>query len=445
MFYTYFLFKVCSTAIQDIKAFSKSAVHCMYRNGVENMVEKQSKRAMFSKFFLLFNTLVWYSMTIFMKDSFSQRLQPQAFATDVAYFGAVAGSSIVGALLAKKTRRDNLLFAWIGLGVASSFLPIAIYSMSWEGIPLAFSLLGIAVGLGLPSCLSFFIDQTSIEKRGHLGGVSLIVTSVAAVGVGQFLHLCTQGNDLIACSVILAGWRFVSLAVFYVLRHAGKPRRENLEEDIQQIVLPSVLRTRTFALYFTAWLVFSLIDSFEGVIIRNSVGLNSDLLNVAGSVNGVASAFSVFLAGILADRIGRKKVVISGFVALGIVYALVGFVGFNDAWYFHSIIDGMAGGIFMIAFVLLIWGDLSPPQSREKYYAIGNAPFFASRIIGTPATPYIGSISLSLSFSLAAFFLFVAVLPLMFAPETLPQEKMERKKLNEYLEKAKKIREEYEG
>ena len=411
----------------------------MYSNGVQDMPNKLSRSAVFSRFFLLFSTLIWYSMTVLLKARCSANLlQSHAFAIDAAYFGAIVGSSLGGAVLTKRMRRNNLLFTWIILGVVTSFLPLVVCGTSWEVIALAFSFLGIGVGLGLPACLSFFIDRVSIEKRGHIGGLTFIVTSVVAVAVGPFF----QGNDLAFCSAIFVGWRFLSLVVFYGSHRSDTPLRENSEKHSEQVVFASALRVRTFTLYFTSWLVFSLIDSFESVIIRNSV--EPALFNLANNVNGVISAFSVFFAGILADRIGRKKIVISGFVALGIAYAIVGLVGFDVFWYLHSIIDGMAGGIFMIAFVLLIWGDLAPPQSRERYYAIGSIPFFASRIIGTPTTPYIVPlVGISTSFSLAAFFLFVAVLPLMFAPETLPQEKMEQRRLQEYLQKAKKAKEKY--
>ncbi len=406
------------------------------------MPNKLSRRAVFSRCFLLFSTLIWYSMTVLLKARYSATLpQSHAFAIDVAYFGAIVGSSIVGAVLTKRMRRESFLFTWIILGVATSFLPLVVHGTSWEINALAFTLLGISVGLGLPACLSFFVDRISIEKRGRMGGLTFVVTSIVAVAVGSFF----QSNDLVLCSAIFFGWRFLSLVVFYVSHRADTHLRKNLKKDSEQVVFASVLRVRTFALYFTSWLVFSLIDSVERVVIRNSV--EPTLFSLANNVNGVVSAFSVFFAGILADRIGRKKIVISGFVALGVAYAIVGLIegGFDVFWLFHSIIDGVAGGIFMIAFVLLIWGDLSPPESRERYYAIGNIPFFASRIIGTPTTPYIVPlVEITTSFSLAAFFLFVAVLPLMFAPETLSQEKMEQRRLQEYLQKAKKAKEKHD-
>jgi hypothetical protein len=46
-------------------------------------------------------------------------------------------------------------------------------------------------------------------------------------------------------------------------------------------------------------------------------------------------------------------------------------------------------------------------------------------------------------FSLAAFFLFLAVMPLMYAPETLPEKKIQERELRVYLEKAKKVKQKY--
>ena len=49
------------------------------------------------------------------------------------------------------------------------------------------------------------------------------------------------------------------------------------------------------------------------------------------------------------------------------------------------------------------------------------------------------NIELTAAFSLASFFLFVAVMPLVFAPETLPEKKMELRRLRKFVDDAKKI------
>jgi hypothetical protein len=46
-------------------------------------------------------------------------------------------------------------------------------------------------------------------------------------------------------------------------------------------------------------------------------------------------------------------------------------------------------------------------------------------------------------FSVASFFLFLAVIPLMFAPETLPEKTLKERELKQYVEKAKKTKEKY--
>jgi len=43
--------------------------------------------------------------------------------------------------------------------------------------------------------------------------------------------------------------------------------------------------------------------------------------------------------------------------------------------------------------------------------------------------------------SIASFFLFLAVLPLFYAPETLPEKEIKERELKEYLKKARKIKE----
>ena len=47
-------------------------------------------------------------------------------------------------------------------------------------------------------------------------------------------------------------------------------------------------------------------------------------------------------------------------------------------------------------------------------------------------------------FGKEAWFLFVAVIPLVFAPETLPEKKMELRRLRSFAEEAKRAKEKFE-
>jgi hypothetical protein len=52
---------------------------------------------------------------------------------------------------------------------------------------------------------------------------------------------------------------------------------------------------------------------------------------------------------------------------------------------------------------------------------------------------YVESINISTAFSLASFFLFLAILPLIYAPETLPEKRIQQRQIKKYAEEAKKI------
>lgn len=53
-------------------------------------------------------------------------------------------------------------------------------------------------------------------------------------------------------------------------------------------------------------------------------------------------------------------------------------------------------------------------------------------------SPYLSTIDLTLVFTFTSVFLFLAVLPLIYAPETLPEKLMKDRDLKSYIENAKK-------
>jgi MFS family permease len=215
----------------------------------------------------------------------------------------------------------------------------------------------------------------------------------------------------------------------------------------KNVSFASILSEKTFLLYFIAWFMFPLIDRFERVLIDQFLITSmNNLLDIMGIIEPIVAGLSILVAGLMCDWVGRKKVILSGFVALGVAYAIIGLAPLSViSWYLYFIVDGVAWGIFLLTFVLILWGDLSQPGTREKYYALGSVPFFLSYVIPQFLTQsFIEKAELTAAFSLASFFLFIAVLPLLYAPETLPEKKMELRRLRKFAEDAKKAKEKYE-
>ena len=157
-------------------------------------------------------------------------------------------------------------------------------------------------------------------------------------------------------------------------------------------------------------------------------------------IENVLIGIFAIAGGFLSDYFGRKRTAIVGFVLVGIGYSVLGLYPESiTSWYFYTVVDGVAWGFFYVIFVLSVWGDLSYGAPSDKYYAIGVLPFFISKFLQFATSNYIaGNISPYALFSFTAFFLFLAVLPLVYVPETLPEKTMKDRELKNYIEKAQK-------
>jgi len=355
------------------------------------------------------------------------------------FYFSIIGASILGTFFSKKVDRLKFLYIWTVLGVVTSLLPALLSNVTfWQAWSVSL-LFGASFGLGVPSCLAYFAECTIVENRGRIGGITLLIATLSV----PFLAILSEMFDLATISVIFALVRGLGLSVFF-----KKPEKQG-SQITRSVSFVSILRDKTFQLYFVAWSIFPLVDSFARVLVDYHLEYNyiiPGLLQTMGIVEPLVACFSILIAGLLCDWIGRKKIVLSGFVALGVAYAIIGLFSTNIyAWYLYFVVDGVAWGIFSLIFVLILWGDLAESGSSQKYYTLGSIPFFLNSIIPLILTnSFSENVELSVAFSLASFILFIAVMPLMFAPETLPEKKMELRRLRKFADEAKKAKEKYE-
>jgi MFS family permease len=399
-----------------------------------------ARKDFFIVFMLLFNVFTWLYMTVTMINSILSELNltyAQNFIIWAAYYIGIIGSSIVGSILSNKISRFNFLYSWMILGAVTSLLPALLNNFTVLHLLIVNSLLGASFGLGMPSCLAYFAGCTIVENRGRVGGITFLIANLGT----PLLVIPFEIFNLTVNSIILAMWRGTGLIIFFL-----KPEEKFSSKTKKSGSFASILRDKSFLFYFVAWFMFLLVDRFERSILAHFLSDSMpSLLNVMGIVEPIVGSLFMLIAGLLCDWTGRKRIVLYGFVALGLAYAIIGFApSLVISWYFYFIVDGVAWGIFLVTFVLILWGDLSQLGTREKYYTIGSVPFFLSSLIPSLLAPsFIELISPYTAFSLASFFLFVAVLPLMYAPETLPEKKIELRHLRKYAEAAKKVKEKY--
>lgn len=383
-------------------------------------------------FIIVFNSLTWYTLILTMFTSTVNNLSYSSVETlmiFIVHYVGVACSAILGSIIFPRARAISL-FSWIIIGTVASALLITVSSNSILINAFISLFLGISIGIGIPSCLAYFGDATSVEKRGFYGGITW-----SAVGFGVlFLATLISSLDLVLTFLTLAVWRGLGLIAFLFTRD-----KEKIQPTQGSSTYLAILRRTDVILYLVPWIMFCLVNFSETPILEKMLG---DLFTFVSFIEFALAGFFALLGGILADIVGRKRVIMAGFVLLGVEYAVLSlFYEMPFSLYIYTVLDSIAWGVFASIFFMTLWGDLAAYFGKEKYYLLGGLSYVLSGFLPMLVRPYADVIPLNMSFSLASFFLFLAVLPLMYAPETLPEKKIKERELKGYIEKAKKIRE----
>ncbi len=401
-------------------------------NSIRTLRSRIFQKETAPSFVLVLNSFVWYVLVYFALSNMItlNSFKNQSLSLFAAYFIGITVAAIAGSKVSVRSR-GNLLKIWVFLGAIATFL-LALVSPSapiFNGLVIAF--LGASIGLGLPSCLSYFAKQAAIEKRGLIsgaiwGGVAFCVL---------ILGILTNTLGAIDLILILGAWRLIGGVIFFFLD------RKPVVAEVQKIPsYLSILHKRETLLFLLPWVMFLVINFTEKPILQHFFGATQ--YSFVEAAEFVFIGIFAFIGGLVADIGGRKRVVIAGFVMLGFEYATLSVFSSSTntvlVSYIFMVLDGITWGLLFSVFFTVVWGDLGEHYEKEKFYVLGGVPLLLTTFLSVLITPYAASIPIGTAFTVASFFLFVAVIPLMYAPETLPEKAMHERDLKGYVEKALK-------
>ena len=398
---------------------------------LKGIKSKIAWRASAPEILMVTNSFVWTIITFSILGKIINGLSVTEIEKTILFlmcYLAVGVSAIFGAKFFPRARTRSLQ-AWFFVGAIATFLLTFIPSNSMLVSAVLIFSYGASVGIGLPSCLSYFAESTAIEKRGFISG---IIWS----GVGFSVLL------LAFLTVILTHWQTIlTLVIWRISGGIGFILLNRKKEAIAKQEPPSYLeifRKREVLFYLFPWAMFCLLNYAEAPIVASFFGPDYVFLQII--VWGIAGLVAT-IGGFIADITGRKAVVIAGFLMLGVEYAAVSVLTNSQvAMYFFAVFDGVSWGFLSSVFLTTVWGDLGENLEKEKYYVVGGLTFFLPGFLSEIIVHYIGIIPSTLAFSFASFFLFLAVLPLFYAPETLPEIKLRERQLQNYLKKAEIVK-----
>jgi MFS family permease len=351
----------------------------------------------------------------------------------IVHFVVLFSAILVGEYIARKAKNTFVfLRLWMLIGIFLSISVLAGASSYW-GLMFFSVIVAANFGFGIPACFGYFALTTPANNRGKFGGVIFLL-----IGLSVFLLSFLGNAELLTVVTVLTLWRTMG---FLTLSYAKPVEEFNAPKSLpkKDLSYRQMLSNRTFLLYFVPWTIFLLINSTSFPI--NSVAFPA-LVSTGGEIELVLAGISAVIFGFFADSKGRKRLAVVGFAMLGVGYAILAFTAQELGFWIYTFIDGITWGIFVTIFLFSIWGDISEGKKSSKMYSIGIMPYLLSSLIRILTeghlTTYVETVTFAAIFSFFSFFLFIAVLPLAIAPETMSEQIIRSNDLKSYIEKAKK-------
>jgi MFS family permease len=379
-------------------------------------------------------TLAWfYLFHVFLLDEIVTSLSVESiwlYIGKTLFYISVGASLVIGSIISERVPRRTFLKYWILSGVL--FTALFAVCQGLICFLLLCTLAGASFGLGFPACQAFLADSTIIEKRASVSGVVLLATFISLILVIQTsIMLDLPLIQLVLLTIILRSISFFTLLLDPCERVPGKKK-----------TWLSVLTTRGFGFYFLPWILFNVtngISAFLETWLYQSLGDESIYMLGPVFLYAGTSIFAI-ISGFASDRFGRKPTIMFGLITLGISYALLALVTTTVSYLITQIAVGAAWGTIAVAYALTVLGDFATDGSKERFYALGGfVPLMFIMAFQLLADFVEFSESISLISSMLSMILFISIIPLLYAPETLPKEKIRQRKVEKHLQKLKKL------
>jgi MFS family permease len=373
-------------------------------------------------------TLAWFFLLIFYlpRIPFGGYLY---YVGQILFISSAIFWSVVGSFFVMRFNRRKLLVLSIFLGTISTILIAFVQGTVSEVLCL---FLGTSLGLGLPSSMAIVADYTAVEERGRVSGIIILVTFIiafASMGIIRIFGFETVGIVLLLAVVRLSS----SVALVF-------EKFERLAPLVREKTHLPVTAYREYLFYVFPWVTFSIASSLAWNVIPQET-YQAELFTVT-TLRYVFIAVFGLTAGIMADRFGRKRPIIIGLVVLGVAFAMLGLslshtdvLWLHRLWYVYLALSGVTWGSFFVVF-LAVPGDLSDLDSREKFYALVAGLFCVSAI---PVPDYSRVLPVSALSQLLSIILFLSIVPVLRAKETLHESKIQERKIKEHIEKLGEI------
>ncbi len=318
--------------------------------------------------------------------------------TTLALAGLVSGFIIAG--LTGYYHRRGL--AWLSLGsVPCAAISWLITGSRDEFWPFSFLVLGLFAGMAIIGWAYTFAASVPARQRGHVFSLAAALSNIVLYLVILFLN---EGIDhvilLRACGILGLGMIVLVLA-----------KRDAAPEVQPAVTPPGITGKESFRAFQLLPFIFA-INAVGGLMYALVENLSSPPSGTIGYYSLVPYIVFLFLAGFLADRLGRRINAILGAIAVGVGFMCLGiFTGELQFFFVQTFLVG--GYAFIDVFIWVIGADLARGRNVTLVYTILFATNILAILTGVLLAEQIGeaaSGSEVLGVSMAGLFSLVSLL-----------------------------------
>ncbi len=293
-------------------------------------------------------------------------------------------------------------FVVLGYSLASFARPLLAFATSWYQV-LAIRLTD-RVGKGIRSAPrdAMIADTVATEERGLAFGFHRAMDHTGAVVgplIGYLLVLIFAANrssptaadfTKIFLFASLPAIAAVFVAIFLVRESPQRARISEVEVQTKPPRLSLQGFDRNFKVFLAIVALFTLSNSTDAFLLlrAQTAGVSVATIPVLWAMLHVSKVLSSLIGGDLSDRLGRRRLIISGWILYAAVYAGFAFVTNEVSVWILFLIYGIYFGLAEGAEKALV-ADLVKPEQRGTAYGLYNLAF---SITVLPASLLMGAI-----------------------------------------------------
>jgi len=359
----------------------------------------------------LSSEIVYPLVPIFLTSVLGAPVSVVGFIEGLADASANFFMAVSGFVSDKFQRRKPFIVTGYGLSTLSKF--VLSVAFGWPMVLLSRVTNRLGKGVRTTARDALIIESTEKEDRGKAFGLHRTLDNVGAV-LGPFLAILLM-QILSGNYRLVFFWAFIPSALAMLLLFFLHEKRKSVL-DLNGLHFEWKKANVSFKLFLFISLLFTLGNSSSAFLILRAqdLGLSVGLIMLVYVVFNITNTAFSIPAGVMADKVGAKKILILGYLLFSYVYLMFGLAKNSEViWMLfpaYGVFLAMTEGVGKAYISRLVPHEIAASAFGIYQVGVGTATFFASFLAGllwtrfSPAAPFLFGSIIALAAAILFYF-----------------------------------------